>query len=86
MRSADAVSRCPFCLPGAIRVDPDAALKEPDALPAAKDLVLYCDCPDDAASAAVAQALKAKGFANVKILRGGLKAWMEAGLPTERAA
>ena len=86
VRSADAVSRCPFCLPGAIRVDPDAALKEPDALPAAKDLVLYCDCPDDAASAAVAQALKAKGFANVKILRGGLKAWMEAGLPTERAA
>ncbi len=37
-------------------------------------------------AAAVAQALKAKGFARVKVLRGGLKAWMEAGLPTERAA
>jgi len=32
----------------------------------------------------VAQTLKEKGFIGVQVLDGGLKGWMEAGLPTEK--
>jgi len=33
----------------------------------------------------VAQKLKEQGFVGVQVLDGGLKGWMEAGLPTEQA-
>jgi rhodanese-related sulfurtransferase len=34
----------------------------------------------------VAQTLKEKGFIGVRVLDGGLKGWMEAGLPTQKAS
>ena len=33
----------------------------------------------------MAQTLKDQGFIGVQVLDGGLKGWMEAGLPTEKA-
>jgi rhodanese-related sulfurtransferase len=44
-------------------------------LPMDRDLVLYCACPQDAASAQAAMSLRKKGFKRVWPLAGGLEAW-----------
>jgi len=58
------------------RLIPAADLAERYAeLPADRDLVLYCACPHDAASAQAAMWLRKKGFVRVWPLAGGLGAW-----------
>lgn len=49
------------------------------------EIVVYCDCPNDASAALVARRLLALGFLRVRPLAGGLDAWREAGLPIETA-
>ncbi len=44
-------------------------------LPRHRDLVLYCGCPADAASAEGALLLRKKGFTRVWPLAGGIEAW-----------
>ncbi len=51
-------------------------------LPRARDLVFYCDCPADAASAQAALLLREKGFDRTWALAGGIEAWRKH----ERAA
>jgi membrane protein DedA with SNARE-associated domain/rhodanese-related sulfurtransferase len=47
------------------------------------EIVVYCDCPNDASAATVARALKARGFKRVRPLSGGLEAWRASGLPVD---
>ena len=56
-------------------------------LPLAPDLevVVYCDCPNEASAAVFARKLKAKGFVHVRPLAGGLEAWRAKGYPMDRA-
>jgi membrane protein DedA with SNARE-associated domain/rhodanese-related sulfurtransferase len=49
------------------------------------EVVVYCDCPNDASAATVARKLKALGFRHVRPLEGGISAWQAKGLPVERA-
>jgi len=48
-----------------------------------REIVVYCDCPNDASAAIVAKALREKGFVHVRPLRGGIDAWRAHGLPVE---
>lgn len=48
------------------------------------EVVVYCDCPNDASAAAMAKKLKALGFLNVYPLEGGIGAWRASGLPVEQ--
>lgn len=77
----------PLRLPGAIRLDPDAVLAgQPDVEPTAErdDLVVVYDTsPNEATAEKVAAALRARGFKNVRILKGGLGGWTNARLPVE---
>jgi rhodanese-related sulfurtransferase len=50
------------------------------------EVVVYCDCPNDASAALVAKKLKLLGFARVRPLEGGLGAWRASGLPLEQPA
>jgi rhodanese-related sulfurtransferase len=50
----------------------------------ARPIVIYCALGKRARSAG--SALEKLGFANIYMLRGGLKAWKDAGLPLETAA
>jgi membrane protein DedA with SNARE-associated domain/rhodanese-related sulfurtransferase len=59
----------------------DVALLNP---PEDSDVILYCNCPNDASAALVALQLKRRGFKRVRPLAGGLDAWLAAGLPVER--
>ncbi|PZQ65120.1 MAG: sulfurtransferase [Variovorax paradoxus] len=68
----------PRAIPGAVGF----ALRElPHALgPLAdgRELVLFCDCPDDASAVAAARVLMAAGLPRVRVLAGGLSAWTAA--------
>jgi 3-mercaptopyruvate sulfurtransferase SseA len=47
--------------------------------------VIYCDCPNEISAARLARQLQRAGFANVRPLVGGLKAWQAAGFEVEAA-
>jgi membrane protein DedA with SNARE-associated domain/rhodanese-related sulfurtransferase len=74
----------PRKIPGAIVMDPahvDDTLKD---LPKDRDIVLYCNCPNDASAAKVAKLLIDRGFKQVRPLAGGLDGWGAAGFEFER--
>lgn len=52
--------------------------------PGEEEVIVYCNCPNDASAALVALQLKRRGFKRVRPLAGGLDAWLAAGLPVER--
>jgi serine protease Do len=48
-----------------------------------RPVVVYCSSPDEETSAKVARELRKMGFKDARILKGGLGAWTNAGLPIE---
>ena len=48
-----------------------------------EDVVVYCDCPNEASAAAVAKKLMRVGFKRVRPLAGGLSAWAARGYEVE---
>mgnify|MGYP000064828534 CR=1 FL=1 len=85
VRTAADYETSPLKLPGAIRAAPEELEAGRINLDAdAKQLiVLYCTSPDEQTSARAAQILRQHGFANVRILKGGLGGWTNARLPVE---
>ena len=77
----------PLRLPGAVRLDPDAVLAgQPDAEPSVERdqlIVTYDTSPGETTAEKVANALRARGFKSVRILKGGLGGWTNARLPVE---
>jgi len=67
-------------IPGALGVEL-AGLKRPliETLPHDRDIVLYCNCPNEASAAMAARLLASHGFTRVRQLAVGLEAWIEAG-------
>lgn len=67
-------------IPGALGIEL-AGLKRPviETLPRDRDIVLYCNCPNEASAATAARLLASHGFTRVRPLAGGLEAWIEAG-------
>jgi membrane protein DedA with SNARE-associated domain/rhodanese-related sulfurtransferase len=50
------------------------------------EVVVYCDCPNDASAALAARRLKEKGFTKVRPLAGGIDAWTRGGRKLDRDA
>lgn len=48
-------------------------------IPFDRELVTYCNCPNEASSARAAKSLKERGYQHVRPLKGGLEAWVAAG-------
>jgi len=48
------------------------------------EIVVYCDCPNDASAAVMARTLKEQGYRRVRPLAGGVDAWRGEGLPIDR--
>ncbi|HKB82330.1 MAG TPA: rhodanese-like domain-containing protein [Burkholderiales bacterium] len=48
------------------------------------EIVVYCDCPNEASAALVVKKLKEKGFSHVRPLAGGMEAWLAQGRPIDR--
>ncbi len=69
---------------GALRLSPQDAEANPSLIPTDKELVVYCTCPSDKTSRAIAaraQAAVPNIAARVKFLKGGLAAWKAKGYP-----
>ncbi|HMA31138.1 MAG TPA: rhodanese-like domain-containing protein, partial [Casimicrobiaceae bacterium] len=65
-------------IPGAILLDLDEIATRDD-FPDDRDIVLYCECPNEASSRRGAQLLMRKGLRRARPLLGGLGAWVAAG-------
>ena len=50
------------------------------------EVIVYCDCPNEASAALLAKQLRARGFGRVRPLSGGFHAWMTEGHEVAREA
>lgn len=66
-------------IPGALFFDPQALGEMLAGVPRERELVLYCNCPNEVSAARAAKLLMAQGYRRVRPLRGGLDAWVAAG-------
>lgn len=73
----------PRVLPGALRIGPKELEKRVNILPHDRDIVLYCTCPSEVTSAAIAKRLHKLGIYRVRPLKGGFDGWKAAGYPLE---
>ncbi len=75
----------PFKLPGSLRLDPAETEAEGFNLDVEPDrtIVTYDTSPGEVTSARVCQILRTRGWKDVRILKGGLGSWTNAGLPVE---
>ena len=81
VRSSAGLLAEPRRIPGSVVIalnDMKAAAVD---LPRDREIVLYCNCPNDVSAARGAGVLLASGFDDVHPLEGGLDAWIAAGLP-----
>ncbi|HKO88517.1 MAG TPA: rhodanese-like domain-containing protein [Burkholderiales bacterium] len=69
-------------IPGALAIGLNELSARIQELPRDRDIVLYCNCPNDASAASAALVLTKHGFKRVRPLLGGLDAWVAAGRPT----
>jgi rhodanese-related sulfurtransferase len=75
----------PLRLPGAVRLEPDVVLAGKGELSAEREqlIIAYDTSPAETTAEKVANALRARGFKTVRILKGGLGGWTNARLPVE---
>jgi rhodanese-related sulfurtransferase len=70
---------------GSQRISPQDAMDNPMLIPTGKEMVVYCTCPSDKTSRAIAlkaqELLPKVDISRVKFLRGGLAAWKAKGYP-----
>jgi len=78
VRSEAAAAIDPRRIPGALPIHPEGIERHVPHLPRDREIVLYCDCPNDFSAAQAAAVLARHGFVRVRPLRGGLQAWVDA--------
>jgi rhodanese-related sulfurtransferase len=72
-------------IPGATLTDRQSMHERPDdASQAATEVIVYCDCPNEASAALLALELRRRGFKKVRPLAGGFEAWVASGFPVHR--
>jgi membrane protein DedA with SNARE-associated domain/rhodanese-related sulfurtransferase len=62
-------------IPGAVRISVDELRSNSKRIPPDREVILFCSCPNEAASARVAILLRSKGVTRVRPLVGGSEAW-----------
>ncbi len=71
-------------IPGALLVNESGIDRTVNDIPSDRELVVYCNCPNEVTAARIAKVLLAQGYVRVRPLLGGLDAWDAAGYPVER--
>jgi rhodanese-related sulfurtransferase len=66
-------------IPGAIAIELHHIERRASELPRDREVVLYCNCPNEASAASAAAVLAASGFKRARPLAGGLDAWVASG-------
>jgi len=70
-------------IPGALSVPVQEVERQVRSLPRDREIILYCNCPNEASAAQAAKLLLGQGFRHVRPLLGGLDAWIAAGYAVE---
>jgi membrane protein DedA with SNARE-associated domain/rhodanese-related sulfurtransferase len=70
-------------IPGALQVPLHDVELHMGELPRESEIILYCNCPNEASAAQAARVLLNHGFRRVRPLGGGLDAWIAAGYAVE---
>ena len=70
-------------IPGAKWFAPQAVLDDPSLISENKDLIVYCTCPSDKTGLVVVRRALARGFSQIRLLKGGLDSWRAEGYPVE---
>ncbi|GAA4350767.1 DedA family protein/thiosulfate sulfurtransferase GlpE [Variovorax defluvii] len=78
LRSADTRAIDPRVLPGAVAIGYGQLPERLDELRAAREVVVFCDCPNDETAIAAARLLTQAGLPRVRVLAGGIAAWVAA--------
>ena len=86
VRSAVARQLDDRIIPGALLADVEGIAQAVAAIPFDREVVVYCNCPNEVSAARVAQVLATRGYRRVRPLRGGLDAWEAAGYAVQRLA
>ncbi|HEX7325174.1 MAG TPA: DedA family protein/thiosulfate sulfurtransferase GlpE [Rhodanobacteraceae bacterium] len=76
----------PRIIKGAILLDPGNIANSLRGIPRDRDIVSYCNCPNEATAARTASILVRRGYRHVRPLLGGLDAWVDAGYATQALA
>lgn len=66
-------------IPGALIAELDGIAAQAATLPHDREIVLYCNCPNEASAATAALRLRAAGLPRARPLAGGLDGWAAAG-------
>ena len=70
-------------IPGALEMDLGEVTRRLPELPAEREVIFYCTCPNEASAASAARQLIDLGYRRVRPLEGGLDAWIAAGYEVE---
>lgn len=81
LRSSAELERDPVLIAGAIHLTLDDVRQRRYQIPADRDVVVYCSCPNEVTSARVALLLRRQGLTRVRPLLGGLDAWRDQKYP-----
>ena len=68
-------------IPGALSVELNLMREKAAELPRDRDIILYCNCPNEVSAARGARLLAEAGLARVRPLAGGIDAWVASGRP-----
>lgn len=82
VRSHGYLDRKALRIRGSRRLDPHTLHRSHEEIPQGQLVFVYCTCVREATSARVARELDKNGV-RVAVIKGGLRAWKKAGLPTE---
>lgn len=67
-------------IPGAVVItNNDVSSLQLSDTPLDSEVIVYCECPNEASAARVAKELMKKGYTRVRPLAGGISAWIAAG-------
>jgi membrane protein DedA with SNARE-associated domain/rhodanese-related sulfurtransferase len=72
-------------VPGAVPAHPVDQVSLPANCQPDDEIVIYCDCPNEASAAIAAKHLRRAGFQKIRPLLGGFTAWVNAGFPVQQA-
>jgi membrane protein DedA with SNARE-associated domain/rhodanese-related sulfurtransferase len=83
LRSHFELEQDPAMIHGALHVTMDEVRLRQQEFPRDRDIILYCDCPNEVSSARMALQLRQHGIVRVRPLLGGIGAWRERNYPTD---
>lgn len=84
IRSTAELKATPKAVLGARWIAREEFERRHSEIPRDREVVIYCNCPNEASAAAFAMILQKHGITRVRPLLGGLDGWIERTFPTDR--